>query len=217
MNTAVGTQQFARTWLLVAMAGGVAATLPVLWFSDHLTSITLSLLSWDASWVRAFVQAAIPEETSKLLAMTCLLAVLRRRVKQVTPRSALVTGVAVGLGFALVESLIRVIEVVVMVDGASAMLVGFLRIHTALPLHVGLGALSACYVGMGAFSRAWMIPVVLHGLYDVAIFEASRGGGLFSLVLGYTVLALLIWWVARFYLWSGRTVGLQDSGRLSPL
>lgn len=203
---------------VLAMAWGVLTAAPLLLASDWIALATLIVWPWHDSLARAFFNAAIPEETIKLVGMVAALWCITKLQPKTSRRRELAAGLAVGLGFALVESFVQVADVSARHDGQTGLLVAVLRMHTALPLHAGLGVLAACYWTMGAYGRAWLIPVILHGLYDLAIFEAARpGGGFFHLALGYLVLALLIWWVVRLYPWAATAPAPGDSGRFSPL
>ena len=115
----------------------------------------------------AFALAAIPEESFKYLVLTGYSA---RRTAFEEPMDGLVYGVCASLGFATLEN-------VMYVGLTGNMNVAILRSVTAVPCHACLGAIMGYYVGMGKFSgneaswrwKAWLIPVVLHGLYDLPL------------------------------------------------
>lgn len=158
--------------------------------------------------LRAFLHAALPEEAAKCAA---LLYCLRRSAAGVKPLHAMALGALVGLGFAGVETVVYGFRA-----GAPA---ASLRVFTAIPCHLFLGVLSGYYcwaarqsaVAVNA-AKALLLPVLLHGLYDLPLMAASMavespGGaaavpaGLFehALLLSAMVLFLLAAW-ARYFL-----------------
>jgi RsiW-degrading membrane proteinase PrsW (M82 family) len=235
---------------LVATCLGAAATLPVLAGGELIGALALVATQLHAGVAAAFVNAAIPEETAKLVALALLLRAARSsrlglqaaetgrlvavallaRAAPTPPvasraddghggvRCGLQAGFALGLGFALVEALLQVARLAGSLDVELTLTVTTIRAVTALPLHACVGALAGCYLTTRSYAKAWVVPTALHGLYDLAVFEAARGGGFGTLVLGYAVLALVVWWVATFYAWSATPGGAAPAApRLSPL
>jgi RsiW-degrading membrane proteinase PrsW (M82 family) len=122
-----------------------------------------------------------------------------------------VYGAAVGLGFAAIENIAYV-----MAAGAHWGPVAILRSVLSVPLHGAFGAIAGTYIararfagvlgsGHGAvwhrrrlFALAWLVPTVLHALFDGAVFSlknlvearaATQDGGIAALAL---LLAMLI-------------------------
>lgn len=151
--------------------------------------------------------------------------------------SPLLIGFLLGLGFAVVELWIYFMARLPVTlaemaaaagplglapDPALVLGVMALRVFTALPLHAGVTALAAVYWTEAAPVRAVLIPILLHGFYDLAILQAARGGGLGPLLLAYAVLALLAAWVMVFHAWLRPLTALspspaQAAARPSPL
>ncbi len=154
---------------------GVLSVIPIL-------VIALSFQSWGTALFpgmassalglaafTAFVLAAIPEETLKYAVLTGYSA---KRSAFEEPMDGLVYGVCASLGFATLENILYV--------GLTGNInVAILRSVTAVPCHACLGAIMGYYVGMGKFAdratlaswrrKAWLIPVLLHGLYDLPL------------------------------------------------
>ena len=114
----------------------------------------------------AFLLAALPEESLKLI-------VLRRYCVSHPafdePMDGIVYGVTVSLGFATAENLLYVM------NGGMSVAVG--RAFLAVPCHALVGAVMGYHVGRAAFTKgervkpylkAFLLPVLLHGLYDFA-------------------------------------------------
>jgi RsiW-degrading membrane proteinase PrsW (M82 family) len=126
-----------------------------------------------AAVVTAMLLAGVFEEVAKWLILRWF---ANRTPEFDEPMDGIVYGVAIGLGFAVVEDAIYVMR---STDAWFEMLT--LRGFTAMPVHVGLGAITGYYVGTAtfprldarAFNRAWRLAAVLHGLYDLPLLMGS--------------------------------------------
>ncbi|MEZ4449529.1 MAG: PrsW family glutamic-type intramembrane protease [Nannocystaceae bacterium] len=155
---------------------GVLTVIPVLAFSLPLSSLLAELESpFTKAAYEAFVLAAIPEETCKLLV---LLLYARRHSAFDEPMDGLVYGVAASLGFATMENVLYVAQ--------GGMGVAIMRAMTSIPGHATFGAIMGYFVGQAAFSpgraraariSAFVWPVVLHGLYDFPLLAAGMADG----------------------------------------
>jgi len=179
--------------LLRAFVAGLVATVPVAALlapggvMHAATPLAEALLA-------AFIQAALPEESVKLLVMLWL-------CRQVASgRAAVTSGVAFGLGFAFVENLIYAAH--------GGWVASLIRLVSAVPCHAFLGAVMAYYVARAlaqpspaALIKAWLVPLLLHGLYDLPLMiavDGLRASAQAALLTGL-VLALLATWT-RFLL-----------------
>ena len=198
--------------MMMTFVLGVLAVIPIL-----LVAIPLDLLGQRFDGLQdsplglaafsAFVLAAIPEESFKYLVLTRYSA---RRSAFDEPMDGLVYGVCASLGFATLENIMYV-------GFSGDLTVAAMRSVTSVPCHAFLGAIMGYYVGMGKFSsnsrpwlrKAWLIPVVLHGLYDLPLMwvenaysmtDAKRFSeldamlvlGSYALVLGILVTMLVL-------------------------
>lgn len=209
---------------LVAFGLGALATLPVLAGGELVAALALAATDLHEGVAAAFVNAAIPEETAKLAALALLLPSVRRWGVALPfdaaaggVRRGLEAGFSLGLGFALVEALLQVGRLAALLDTERTLTVTLIRVLTALPLHACVGALAGGYLATRSYAKAWVVPTALHGLYDLAVFEAARGAGIGTLALAYVVLALVVWWVVTLYAWSATAGAAQAASRLSPL
>lgn len=154
-----------------------------------------------AGAIDAFVYAALPEEALKL---AVLLLYVRRNSAFDEPMDGLVYGVAVSLGFATLENVIYV--------SSGGLRLAIVRALTTLPCHCTLGAIMGFYVARASFSLehrgralvgAFVVPTVLHTLYDFPLLAIARfedaaqipdlvGRGLTSMVFG--ILGFMILW-----------------------
>jgi protease PrsW len=198
-------------WTCVAL--GAVSVLPVavaeLWLLHHLNFSINPLISAgeNALWI-----AAVPEETIKV-AIIAAVALRSREFDE--PMDGVVYGTAVGLGFAAVENFLYVR------GNANLALVAGMRGIMSVPFHGAVGAIAGAYVAgarfggaLGAhehggwwrtrmFVLAWLIPVVLHALFDWSVFSMSALAKLSAAVPsaskgGLILLILVIWLVVGF-------------------
>jgi RsiW-degrading membrane proteinase PrsW (M82 family) len=120
------------------------------------------------SLATAFLQAAIPEECFKLLAVTL---VFGKHPDLRHPHQILVVSVAVATGFAAFENMFYLDE------AKNWSLTAMFRSVTAVPGHAFTGAIMGA--GLAAargssrrlfYAAALIVPILLHGLYDYFIF-----------------------------------------------
>ncbi|HWI63630.1 MAG TPA: PrsW family glutamic-type intramembrane protease [Symbiobacteriaceae bacterium] len=157
----------------------------------------------------AFIVAAMTEELCKgTLAMTFM---WRKPQFNEVLDGIVYFGVA-HMGFAITENLVYIF---LNSDGniVRALMTGFLRTTTAVPLHVISGMIMGYHVGVAKFARSsgerWknlaqavFIPILLHGIYDVAAFNQDTSniqdiGDLFRVGFGSALMyaAVVALWV----------------------
>ncbi|PKN46316.1 MAG: hypothetical protein CVU59_06420 [Deltaproteobacteria bacterium HGW-Deltaproteobacteria-17] len=140
----------------------------------------------------AFVEAAIPEEIFKLVAV---LLIVYRHPAFDEPFDGIVYCAIASLGFATLENILYV--------SSGGLSVAIARALTAVPLHAFCGVIMGYYVGRARFSSGlkntgfWVAalfwPILYHGVYDWTIFSFNNTqNGLF--LIG--TLASLVWIIA---------------------
>lgn len=158
---------------------GVAAILPVLVVALPTIYLFQGVRNvFAAGFLDAFLSAAIPEEFFKYLVLVFYCS---RHREFNEPMDGIVYGVAASLGFATLEN--------VMYVSGGGLGLAVLRGFTAVPGHAFTGAIMGYYVGQARFAaegrggwmtRAYFIPMILHGLYDLPLLTiqkvAQRGG-----------------------------------------
>jgi RsiW-degrading membrane proteinase PrsW (M82 family) len=198
-------------WTCVAL--GAVSVLPVAWIElsllHHLAVSFNPLVSAgeNALWI-----AAVPEETFKV---GIIAAVALRSREFDEPMDGVVYGTAVGLGFAAVENFLYVR------GNANLALVAGLRGIMSVPFHGALGAIAGAYIAGARFGGAlgahrhggwwrtrrlilaWLIPVVLHALFDWSVFSLAALGKLSAAAPsagtgGLILLILVLWLVVGF-------------------
>lgn len=153
---------------------GIVLTLPAVLLGSLISTwISAGLpAEWHAAG-RAFLVAALPEEALKL-AVLVVYAAAQPRFRG--PREGVTHGLAVGLGFAVAENILRA--------GTGSMETLVLRSASVVPFHALLGVIMGFRVGRAVLRqgrhqrelvRALAVPVALHGLYDACLlFAADR-------------------------------------------
>jgi len=168
--------------VFIALLLGAASTIVALAVELVLTAILpLPQDPWLAAHARALFIAAIPEESLKVPLIAAI--ALRSRAFD-EPMDGVVYGTAVGLGFAAIENIGYVLGA-----GAEWGSVAIFRSVLSVPLHGAFGAIAGAYIararfagvlrsGRGVlwhrrrlFAMAWLVPTVLHALFDGAAFS----------------------------------------------
>ena len=131
--------------------------------------------------VSTLLFVGIPEETVKI----SIIAAIALRARDFDePMDGVVYGTAVGLGFAAVENLLYVAGA-----GTNWEIMAITRGVLSVPFHGALGAIAGAYIARARFSgalaahsrsrwhrprlflSAWLIPVVLHSLFDASLLS----------------------------------------------
>lgn len=136
----------------------------------------------------AFLGAAVPEETAKLL----LLWLFLRKCRDFDERmDGIVYAVCVGLGFASFENIEYLLAA-----GGDWVTTGIGRSITAIPGHFMFAVIMGYYYSLnhfdayrapGAGLKMWLFPVLAHGAYDTIAMYAEvspeMGGIIFVVIL----------------------------------
>lgn len=117
--------------------------------------------------LKAFLVAAIPEEAAKL-ALLWLVALRHDGARPA--RDAPLSGALIGLGFAPVENAFYI------VGKPEAAWLALARAVTAVPHHVAIGFVMGWLAAGGRrpLLLAFVVPVLLHGLYNLPLFVHGR-------------------------------------------
>lgn len=171
---------------------GVLSVIPVLLIAVPLGWVVKAVGASPlaAGFLDAFFEAAIPEELCKLL-VVWLYASRHREFDE--PMDGIVYGAVASLGFATLENVLYTMS--------GGMGVAVARALTAVPCHASWGAIMGYYVGQARFgsgkrTRHWLlaflIPTVLHGLYDFPLLALAHMTGEGELAAGQEGLALAL-------------------------
>lgn len=144
----------------------------------------------------SFFGAAIPEESAKLLMLWLLL----RHSPEFDERyDGMVYAASVGLGFACLENLMYVLSA-----GAGWLQVSVTRAIFAVPGHFAFAIVMGYYYSRNHFDwhkttefdriKVWLLPVLLHGIYDTLAFSAELSPGYSGLIT-----ILLLWFCYRLF------------------
>lgn len=177
------------SWLIKAVLLGVGICIPVV-----IVEIGIEFLLFSAdiaptdlvgTTIRAFVVAAIPEETFKLLALWLI---LRKNPHFDEHFDGIVYAVCIGLGFAAIENVFYIL------GEEEWMSIAVSRALLAVPAHYAFAILMGYYYSVYHFVDhsiknaicILFIPVMAHGIYDAIALSGSANpyiGGVSFLVL----------------------------------
>jgi RsiW-degrading membrane proteinase PrsW (M82 family) len=188
-----------RGHVALAFLKGALATVPIYYaqraLAPELGEVAISLGATAARLYEAGVVAAGVEELTKWIVF---LALIYRWEEFDEPLDGLVYGVALALGFATVENVLKVVH-----DGLA---IGVLRAVFAVPAHALFGSTMGFYFGRaklgdgkgGGVTRgqralrialALLVPVLFHAAYDFSLVEL-HGGAMYAVI---TLLSLALW------------------------
>jgi RsiW-degrading membrane proteinase PrsW (M82 family) len=137
------------------------------------------------AWESALFLAGIPEETLKVSLIAAI--ALRARAFD-EPMDGVVYGTAVGLGFAALENILYVAA------DTNWQSVAVMRGLLSVPFHGALGAIAGAYIARARFAGvlgsgrsshwrrprlfmlAWLVPTVLHSVFDASLFSLRTYG-----------------------------------------
>ena len=185
------THKEPTSWLLKAVLWGVAIIFPVAILESGIETILFGVegkpTTLFGTTTMAFVVAALPEETFKLLALWM---VLRRNPYFDEHFDGIVYAVCVGLGFAAFENIMYVFGEE---DWFSTAIV---RALLAVPGHYAFAILMGYYYSVYHFvdhspkvaACVLLVPIIAHGAYDAIAMSGIINqyiGGLSFFVLIY--------------------------------
>lgn len=177
------------SWLIKAILLGVGICIPV-----AMLEVGIEMLLFTAgiaptnligTTIQAFIVAAIPEETFKLLALWLI---LRKNPHFDEHFDGIVYAVCVGLGFAAIENIFYIW------GEEEWMSVAISRALLTVPAHYAFAILMGYYYSVYHFVDhstknaicILLVPVMAHGIYDAIAFSGSVNpyiGGLGFFVL----------------------------------
>mgnify|MGYP001260586768 CR=1 FL=1 len=160
-------------WYIIgrAILFGAFSAVPIFFVEVFLQGIS-PFTGFAGTVYAAFVVAALTEETGK--GLFAYAAVWRRREFNEVMDGIVYFGAA-HMGFAIAENLLYVF---LRGDIYEGLLTAMVRTTTAVPMHVVVGMIMGYHMGVARFARtaqekwlhvaeAWILPVLLHGFYNV--------------------------------------------------
>jgi len=177
-------------WLIRALCYGAAAALLVILMLTPFPRIEIT--GWPSAFANAFLMAAIPEESAKLLMLWLL---LRKNPYYDERLDGIVYAGCVGLGFAGLENIGYLVQAA---GEGSLLATGVSRAIFAVPGHFFFGVIMGFFFALATFGKpsqkgyylfmAWCLPIVAHGLYDSILMgmgttSTAVSGWLFILFL----------------------------------
>lgn len=178
-------------WVIRAVLAGVAICVPVAFVEQQIMHTLFpdgGPTTLFGTTLEAFLVAALPEETAKLLALWL---VLRKNPCFDERFDGIVYAVCVGLGFAAIENVFYVLQ-----SGEGWLTVAAMRALLAVPGHYAFAIMMGYYFSVFCFIKhtpgyavkTLLVPVLAHGVYDSIAMSGSVdpvAAGLSTLVLFY--------------------------------
>jgi RsiW-degrading membrane proteinase PrsW (M82 family) len=157
--------------LLKAIIAGALIVLPVIFVESYLAGLNPFIRNpMEGAW-HAFVVAGFTEELFKFFALYLL---IWKNPNFNEKFDGIVYAVFVSLGFAMVENIMYVLE--------GGHQVALTRAWTAVPAHAIFGIAMGYYFGIAHMydelrkaylQKAFLIPFLLHGVYDFILMAGS--------------------------------------------
>lgn len=163
-------------WIWRAFLWGILICMPVAFFENWVNNLIFGgaePTTLFGSTIKAFLVAAVPEESAKLLALWLL---LRNNKVFDEHFDGIVYAVFVSLGFAAIENVGYVL-----MAGENWMSTALMRALLAVPGHYAFAILMGYYYALYHFverskRNAWfmfLMPVLAHGVYDSIAMSGS--------------------------------------------
>jgi RsiW-degrading membrane proteinase PrsW (M82 family) len=157
-----------RKVLFKLFAAGVVMPLAALLLELILVPLSRMIPGGLAIPAEAFLGIALPEEGVKLIA---LFLIIRRRKDFDEVLDGAVYGIAVAMGFALLENILYVM------GSGTPMVAALLRGITAIPLHAAAGGFMGLALARdridskGSIGLALLVAVLIHGIYNLILLH----------------------------------------------
>lgn len=173
--------------LLKALLAGALTTIPVILINSWLDGYKVYFDGLQQVGYVAFVVAGFVEELCKFAALYLLIWSHREFNEKF---DGIVYAVFISLGFALIENILYVFKY-----GETT---GYLRAFTAVPAHALFGVTMGYFFSLAKFGgknrslnllKAFLIPVLLHGIYDFILMSQHE-----MYLLIFIPFISYIWW-----------------------
>jgi len=154
--------------LFFALLSGALTVIPILILETFLNRFTNLFPKYISAAYEAFVVAGFSEELFKFIALYLL---IWKSAEFNEKFDGIVYATYISLGFAGVENVLYVLD--------GGMQTGISRAITAVPAHAIFGITMGFYFGLARFykteekvlkTKALLIPMLLHGVYDFILF-----------------------------------------------
>ena len=199
------TQKEPTSWLVKGVLLGVAICVPVSIIEMGIASVLFgeggSPTNLTGTTTMAFIVAALPEESFKLLALWL---VLRKNPYFDEHFDGIVYAVCVSLGFAAIENVFYVLG-----EGEEWISVAVTRALLAVPGHYAFAILMGYYYSLYHFVNhspkvavcILLVPVLAHGIYDALALS-----GTVNPYIGGLCFFVLIWFCIKMHKMASKKV-----------
>jgi RsiW-degrading membrane proteinase PrsW (M82 family) len=172
------------------------------------------LVGWPQVLAEGFLGAAIPEEIAKY---TVLVGIVCAHEDCDIGLDIILGAAWIGLGFAALENVLYLLQ------AKNVYNTGVVRAVMAVPFHVSLGLLMGSCLVMakqnGRFRLLWSVaalalPMLLHGIFDTALFSRALSNGGMSAPAATVFVATLTLTAGLIAIWSVAVIAKYAPQRL---
>lgn len=176
-------------YIIICVLLGMLSCLPAILgtiFMQNITGSSNDSMNIISVGLYAFGAVAFSEELAKFIFLRYY---IYRQSEFDEPMDGIVYGVAIGMGFAILENVLYVSQ--------GGLQVALLRMFTAVPGHAAFGVFMGYYVGLAKFAttatetktllmKGLLSAIAIHGVYDFFLFQDNFAG------LSFLAFAVLI-------------------------
>ncbi len=202
-SAAVEKRETAHLKHFEAFLGGIAAALAIIMLSPLIGDMLYS----RSVFFQGFVKAALIEK----LSVMAIIFLVQRHYPSFSLMEAVMSGILAGTGFSLVENFLYALDY-----GGSVVMV---RTLFSVPLHISTCGLMGFFLGISNLSstgysravaalKAFLVPFILHGAYDVLLLK----GNAMSCLIGPIVI-LITGMLEICISWSGNVPSREALGK----
>ena len=177
-------------------------------------AVKAMLVGWPQVLAEGFVGAAIPEELAKYIV---LLGIVCAHEDCDIGLDVILGAGWIGLGFAALENVLYVLQ------AKNVYITGVVRAVMAVPFHVSLGLLMGSCLVMARQNGRWKLlwsvaalalPILLHGIFDSALFSRALSNGAMSAPAASVFVATLVLTAGLIATWSVGVIAKYAPQRL---
>lgn len=170
-----------RKWIVASVVLGIVSALIAILVG--FISYEFDASDLDGAFLKAFLNAAVPEELAKFFV---LWAMVRNNRYFDEWFDGIVYAVCIGMGFAGFENILYIC------GSPDWLSTGITRALLSVPAHFMFAVVMGYYFSLGwfeparrryYFTLAIAAPIVIHGLYDTVCFSAGLNEGIAVLIL----------------------------------
>ena len=152
--------------LLVGLIFGAVSIFPIMQIEGLLASFMPILGRYGEAFYESFFVASLAEEGFKFI---LLFLIFYKHKERNEPIDAIIYAVFLSLGFAMVENVLYVFH-----PDIGGIDTALSRALISVPAHGLFGIIMGYYFAEGKLFRAFLVPFIIHGVYDFILLSEHR-------------------------------------------